>query len=271
MCDAIDFFAVSLTVSRLTVAFGQTTSAITTSITLTLLFRPVVRLHASLLDSILTRKHREPSSSDSPLTDSVASGLSSSTSFSSLSSRSELDAPRLSSSSLPSGRFSESAWEVSGASTLHVFPRKSRANTHRRRVGDSPLPLHSRICPRTPEASSLVSYSRVRTESTGADLEKLTLLALCRIRRRIPHRCRHQLDCRCQHRELACHLLHRGWNLPRRRPPPNRPPRVDLLCRPTGRADRCWLHRQLGTEVCDVHSRGRQGHEASLAKGDFRR
>ncbi|KAF8609835.1 MFS general substrate transporter [Ceratobasidium sp. AG-I] len=38
-CDAIDFFSVSLSVSRLEVAFGKTTNDLTTSITLTLLFR----------------------------------------------------------------------------------------------------------------------------------------------------------------------------------------------------------------------------------------
>ncbi|CAE6448872.1 unnamed protein product [Rhizoctonia solani] len=38
-CDAIDFFSVSLSVSRLQVAFNRSTSDLTTSITLTLLFR----------------------------------------------------------------------------------------------------------------------------------------------------------------------------------------------------------------------------------------
>ncbi|KAB5592912.1 Carboxylic acid transporter [Ceratobasidium theobromae] len=38
-CDAIDFFSVSLSVSRLEVAFNKTTNDLTTSITLTLLFR----------------------------------------------------------------------------------------------------------------------------------------------------------------------------------------------------------------------------------------
>ncbi|QRW04904.1 Sugar (and other) transporter [Ceratobasidium sp. AG-Ba] len=38
-CDAIDFFSVSLSVTRLTEQFGKTTNDLTTSITLTLLFR----------------------------------------------------------------------------------------------------------------------------------------------------------------------------------------------------------------------------------------
>ncbi|CUA74600.1 Carboxylic acid transporter protein homolog [Saccharomyces cerevisiae S288c] [Rhizoctonia solani] len=40
-CDAIDFFSVPLSLSRLEVAFNQSISHLTTSITLTLLFRPL--------------------------------------------------------------------------------------------------------------------------------------------------------------------------------------------------------------------------------------
>ncbi|KAJ3007940.1 hypothetical protein HKX48_008860 [Thoreauomyces humboldtii] len=55
-CDAIDFFAVSLTISGLSVTFNEPTSSITTSITLTLLFRPLGAIIFGLLSDRYGRK-----------------------------------------------------------------------------------------------------------------------------------------------------------------------------------------------------------------------
>lgn len=55
-CDAIDFFAVSLTVSGLGATFGKPTASITTSITLTLLFRPLGAIIFGLLSDRYGRK-----------------------------------------------------------------------------------------------------------------------------------------------------------------------------------------------------------------------
>lgn len=55
-CDGYDYFAVSLTVSRLAAQFGVTTSQITTAITLTLLFRSVGALIFGALADRFGRK-----------------------------------------------------------------------------------------------------------------------------------------------------------------------------------------------------------------------
>ncbi|KAG1732452.1 carboxylic acid transporter protein [Suillus paluster] len=55
-CDAIDFFAVSLTVKLLSAQFGRSTSAITTAITLTLLFRSVGAILFGILSDRFGRK-----------------------------------------------------------------------------------------------------------------------------------------------------------------------------------------------------------------------
>ncbi|OJA19521.1 hypothetical protein AZE42_03201 [Rhizopogon vesiculosus] len=55
-CDAIDFFAVSLTVSLLSTQFNQKTTAITTAITLTLLFRSVGAVIFGILSDRFGRK-----------------------------------------------------------------------------------------------------------------------------------------------------------------------------------------------------------------------
>ncbi|KAG2066921.1 MFS general substrate transporter [Suillus decipiens] len=55
-CDAIDFFAVSLTVSSLAKQFGETVPDITTAITLTLLFRPVGAIIFGILSDRFGRK-----------------------------------------------------------------------------------------------------------------------------------------------------------------------------------------------------------------------
>ncbi|KAF5317688.1 hypothetical protein D9619_012533 [Psilocybe cf. subviscida] len=55
-CDAIDFFSVSLSVTHLQEQFGKSTHAITTSITLTLLFRPVGALVFGILSDRFGRK-----------------------------------------------------------------------------------------------------------------------------------------------------------------------------------------------------------------------
>ncbi|KZT43780.1 MFS general substrate transporter [Sistotremastrum suecicum HHB10207 ss-3] len=55
-CDAIDFFSVSLSVTALSTQFGKNTSDITTSITLTLLFRSVGALIFGLLSDRFGRK-----------------------------------------------------------------------------------------------------------------------------------------------------------------------------------------------------------------------
>ncbi|KAK4700378.1 MFS transporter, SHS family, lactate transporter, partial [Phenoliferia sp. Uapishka_3] len=55
-CDAIDFFAVSLSVVRLEEAFKQSAHAVTTSITLTLLFRPLGAVIFGLVSDRYGRK-----------------------------------------------------------------------------------------------------------------------------------------------------------------------------------------------------------------------
>ncbi|KAG1818558.1 carboxylic acid transporter protein [Suillus subaureus] len=55
-CDAIDFFAVSLTVSPLATQFHKSTAQITTAITLTLLFRPVGAIIFGILSDRFGRK-----------------------------------------------------------------------------------------------------------------------------------------------------------------------------------------------------------------------
>ncbi|KAG1849921.1 carboxylic acid transporter protein [Suillus subalutaceus] len=55
-CDAIDFFAVSLTVTPLATQFHKSTSQITTAITLTLLFRPVGAIIFGILSDRFGRK-----------------------------------------------------------------------------------------------------------------------------------------------------------------------------------------------------------------------
>lgn len=55
-CDAIDFFAVSLTVSSLAKQFDETVQNITTAITLTLLFRPVGAIIFGILSDRFGRK-----------------------------------------------------------------------------------------------------------------------------------------------------------------------------------------------------------------------
>ncbi|KAG1727821.1 carboxylic acid transporter protein [Suillus lakei] len=55
-CDAIDFFAVSLTVSLLATQFNKTTAQITTALTLTLLFRPVGAIIFGILSDRFGRK-----------------------------------------------------------------------------------------------------------------------------------------------------------------------------------------------------------------------
>ncbi|KAG2030534.1 carboxylic acid transporter protein [Suillus americanus] len=55
-CDAIDFFAVSLTVTPLATQFHETTPKITTAITLTLLFRPVGAIIFGILSDRFGRK-----------------------------------------------------------------------------------------------------------------------------------------------------------------------------------------------------------------------
>ncbi|KAG0708458.1 carboxylic acid transporter protein [Suillus ampliporus] len=55
-CDALDFFAVSLTISNLSAQFGKSTGAITTAITLTLLFRPVGAIIFGILSDRFGRK-----------------------------------------------------------------------------------------------------------------------------------------------------------------------------------------------------------------------
>lgn len=55
-CDAIDFFAVSLTVNLLAKQFNKTTAQITTAITLTLLFRPVGAIIFGILSDRFGRK-----------------------------------------------------------------------------------------------------------------------------------------------------------------------------------------------------------------------
>ncbi|GLB38825.1 putative MFS general substrate transporter [Lyophyllum shimeji] len=55
-CDAIDFFAVSLSVSRLQVQFNKKTNDITTAITLTLLFRTVGAIIFGVLSDRFGRK-----------------------------------------------------------------------------------------------------------------------------------------------------------------------------------------------------------------------
>ncbi|KAL8278083.1 hypothetical protein RQP46_009543 [Phenoliferia psychrophenolica] len=56
ICDAIDFFAVSLSVARLQKQFNQEAHAITTSITLTLLFRPLGAIIFGLISDRYGRK-----------------------------------------------------------------------------------------------------------------------------------------------------------------------------------------------------------------------
>ncbi|KAG1824236.1 carboxylic acid transporter protein [Suillus variegatus] len=55
-CDAIDFFAVSLTVNLLAKQFNQSTTSITTAITLTLLFRPAGAIIFGILSDRFGRK-----------------------------------------------------------------------------------------------------------------------------------------------------------------------------------------------------------------------
>ncbi|KAG2344444.1 carboxylic acid transporter protein [Suillus weaverae] len=55
-CDAIDFFAVSLTVSLLTKQFNKSVAQITTALTLTLLFRPVGAIIFGILSDRFGRK-----------------------------------------------------------------------------------------------------------------------------------------------------------------------------------------------------------------------
>ncbi|KAG2125617.1 major facilitator superfamily domain-containing protein [Suillus cothurnatus] len=55
-CDAIDFFAVSLTVTPLATQFNQSITQITTAITLTLLFRPVGAIIFGILSDRFGRK-----------------------------------------------------------------------------------------------------------------------------------------------------------------------------------------------------------------------
>ncbi|KAG1732447.1 carboxylic acid transporter protein [Suillus paluster] len=55
-CDAIDFFAVSLTVPLLSKQFGKSTSAITTALTLTLLFRSVGAMIFGIVSDRFGRK-----------------------------------------------------------------------------------------------------------------------------------------------------------------------------------------------------------------------
>ncbi|EMD40166.1 hypothetical protein CERSUDRAFT_112376 [Gelatoporia subvermispora B] len=55
-CDAIDFFSVSLVVSRLQTQFGKSTSDITTAITLTLLFRSVGAVIFGIISDRFGRK-----------------------------------------------------------------------------------------------------------------------------------------------------------------------------------------------------------------------
>ncbi|KAG2147433.1 carboxylic acid transporter protein [Suillus bovinus] len=55
-CDAIDFFAVSLTISLLAKQFNKSTAQITTAITLTLLFRPVGAIMFGILSDRFGRK-----------------------------------------------------------------------------------------------------------------------------------------------------------------------------------------------------------------------